>query len=124
MTELAANTELCLWCNQAAIGSHHGCYHHDPDFADQRKATASHAAKSKGNAELRKLKAEVREIITDVKAGNRDRTDATAIFQGYRVMRDLIELERRIKETDELAGDIQAIREQMDKDRTEQRYGY
>jgi hypothetical protein len=46
-----------------------------------------------------------------VKAGKRNRNDATAIFQGYRVMRDLIELERRVKETDELAADIQAIKE-------------
>src|SRR5215218_9225916 len=114
MDESAANTDICLWCDAAAIGSHHGCYHHDPDFADIRRERASKAAKSKGNAELRRLKTEVKAIIAEVKAGTRDRNDATAIFQGYRVMRDLIELERRIKETDELAADIAAIREQVE----------
>src|SRR5829696_4407088 len=114
MQTLPANTNICLWCNNAATGSHGGCYHHDPDYEDLRSARASQAAKAKGNAELRTLKAEVKEIIADVKAGNRDRNEATAIFQGYRVLRDLIELERRIKETDELAADIAAIREQVE----------
>jgi hypothetical protein len=113
MTELAAKTELCLWCNNAATGSHGGCYHHDPDYEDLRSGRASQAAKSKGNAELRKLKAEVKAVIDGVKAGTRDRNDATAIFQGYRVLRDLLELERRVKETDELAVDIQAIRQEL-----------
>jgi hypothetical protein len=113
MQELAANTELCLWCNQAAIGSHHGCYHHDPDYAEQRKATASKAAQSKGNAELRKLKTDVRSVITELKSGELDRNVGTAMLQGYRVMRDLIELERRVKETDELAADIAAIKERV-----------
>jgi hypothetical protein len=42
------------------------------------------AAKSKGNAELRKLKAEVKGVIAEVKAGTRDRNDATAIFYSGR----------------------------------------
>jgi hypothetical protein len=111
MDEYAANTNLCLWCNNAAIGSHGGCYHHDPDYEDLRSARASTAAKSKGNAELRKLKAEVREIITDLRSGALDRNVGTSMLQGYRVLRDLIELERRIKETDELAVDIATIKE-------------
>jgi hypothetical protein len=116
MDEFAVNPGVCLWCDNPAVGSHHGCYHHDPDFADLRSERASRAAKSKGNAELRKLKAEVRDVIAEVKAGTRDRNDATAIFQGYRVLKDFIELERRIKETDELAADIQHMREQMERD--------
>jgi hypothetical protein len=111
MDEFSVKTGVCLWCENPAVGSHHGCYQHDPDFADLRRERASKAAKSKGNAELSKLKAEVQEVIADVKAGKRNGNDATAIFQGYRVMRDLIELERRVKETDELAADIQAIKE-------------
>ena len=116
MDEYPANTALCLWCNNAATGSHGGCYHHDPDYEDLRSGRASHAAKSKGNAELRKLKAEVRDVIAELKSGALDRNVGTAMLQGYRVMRDLIELERRVKETDELAADIQAIKEHVEHD--------
>jgi hypothetical protein len=114
MDEFSANTGICLWCEQPAEGSHHGCYHHDPDFAELRRERASRAAKSKGNAELRKLKAEVKGVIAELRAGEMDRNVGTAVLQGYRVMRDLIELERRIKETDELARDIAAIKEQVE----------
>jgi hypothetical protein len=116
MSDFPVTTDVCLWCENPASGSHHGCYHHDPDFADLRRQRASKAAKSKGNAELRRLKAEVREIIAEVREGTRDRNDASAIFQGYRVLKDFIELERRIKETDELAADIQHMREQIERD--------
>ena len=113
MDDFPANANICLWCNNPAIGSHGGCYHQDEDFAELRKDRASTAAKSKGNAELRKLKAEVKAVIDEVKAGKRDRNEATAIFQGYRVMRDLVELERRVKETDELAKDLAEIKEML-----------
>ena len=97
MDDFTVGMGICLWCNNPAIGSHHGCYHHDEDYAELRKARASTAAKAKGNSELRRLKAEVREIISDLRAGELDRNVGASILQGYRVMRDLIELERRVK---------------------------
>jgi len=48
-----------------------------------------------------------------VKSGTRDRNDATAIFQGYRVLKDLIELERRVKETDQLAAELKQLQEEL-----------
>lgn len=114
MREYTANANICLWCNNAATGSHGGCYHHDPDYEDLRSARASSAAKAKGNSEIRKLKAEVRELIAELKSGEVDRNVGTALLQGYRVLHALIELERRIKETDELAADIAKIREELE----------
>jgi len=114
MEEFTLDMGTCLWCEQPATGSHHGCYHHDPDFAELRKQRASTAAKSKGNAELRKLKGEVRGLIADIRSDSVDRNVGTAMLQGYRVLHSLIELERRIKETDELAAEIAAIKETVE----------
>jgi hypothetical protein len=111
----AINTD-CTTCLAYAEGVRGPCYLHAPERAEERRRNTSKAAKSKGNAELRKLKAEVKTVIDEVKAGKRDRNDATAIFQGYRVMRDLVELERRVKKTDELAAEIAAIKEQVEHD--------
>jgi hypothetical protein len=106
--------EDCTTCIAYAEGLRGPCYLHSPERAEERRRNNSKAAKSKANAELRRLKAEVREIIAEVREGTRDRNDATALFQGYRVMRDLIELERRIKETDELAQELAELKEQVE----------
>jgi hypothetical protein len=116
MDEYTVSTGTCLWCSAAAIGSHHGCYHHDPDFAELRSERASKAAKAKGNAEIKQLKTQVRGLIEEIKAGGVDRNVGTAMLQGYRVLHALIELERRIKETDDLAAEIQSIKDQVEHD--------
>ena len=114
MDEMPANDSNCTMCLDYAEGVREKpCYLHSPERAQERHYNTSKAAKSKTNAEIRKLKAEVKQIIGEVKKGARDRNDAIACFQGYRVLRDLIELERRIKETDELAKDINHLRETL-----------
>ena len=46
----------------------------------------------------------------DVKTGELDRNDAAVMIQGYRVLKDLIALERQVKETDELAAEIEELK--------------
>jgi hypothetical protein len=100
-------------CQRIASGYSNYCHAHDPAYAEERHANASKAAQAKGNAELRRLKREVHGVIADIKAGRRDRNDGTAILQGYRVLRELIELERRVLETDELARGIEELKEAL-----------
>src|SRR5215217_943307 len=108
MDEFPANTNNCTVCIAHAEGLRGPCYLHSPKRAEERRENNRKAAKSKPNAELRTLKKEVKALIAEVKAGKRDRNDAVACFQGYRVMRDLIEFEQGIKETDELAEALHA----------------
>jgi hypothetical protein len=56
---------------------------------------ASRAGKSKPTAEVHNLKTEIKAVISDVKAGDLDRNDAAVMIQGYRALRDFMELERR-----------------------------
>jgi hypothetical protein len=86
------------------------CYQHDPANAERRSRSASRAARSKGNREVATLKEEIKSLIMDVKAGELDRNDAAVIIQGYRVLKDLIALERKVKETDELAAEIEELK--------------
>jgi hypothetical protein len=37
------------------------------------------------------------------------------VLQGYRVLKDLVELERKVKATDELAAQVKEIREELDR---------
>jgi hypothetical protein len=97
-------------CTLPANGSHGLCWAHSPEHAERRSRAASKAARSKGNREVVDLKEEIKSVIADVKAGDLDRTDAAVMIQGYRALRDFIELERRVKETAELAAEIEELK--------------
>jgi hypothetical protein len=75
---------------------------------------ASRAGRSKPTAEVHGLKGEIKAVIADVKAGELDRNDAAVMIQGYRALKDFIELERRVKETDELAAEIGELKREYD----------
>jgi hypothetical protein len=56
------------------------CWLHDPARADQHHRHASKAARSKGNKEVAGLKAEIKSVIADVRAGDLDRNDAAVMI--------------------------------------------
>jgi len=97
-------------CTLSAQGSSGMCHLHDPDRADQRHRHASKAARSKGNKEVADLKEEIKAVIADVRAGGLDRNDAAVMIQGYRALKDFIALERQVRETDELAAEIEELK--------------
>jgi hypothetical protein len=105
--ETKANGEPCTLL---ASGPQGLCWAHDPANHEQRRRMASRAARSKGNREVATLKEEIKSLIMDVKAGELDRNDAAVMIQGYRVLKDLIALERKVKETDELAAEIEELK--------------
>jgi hypothetical protein len=97
-------------CTLPAQAPNGMCWLHDPARAEQRHRHASKAARSKGNREVAVLKAEIKDVIASVKVGQLDRNDAAVMIQGYRALKDFIALERRVKETDELAAEIQDLK--------------
>ncbi len=97
-------------CTLPAHASSGMCWLHDPARADERHRHASRAARSKGNKEVATLKEEIKGVIADVKAGELDRNDAAVMIQGYRALKDFIALERQVKETDELAAEIEELK--------------
>jgi hypothetical protein len=101
-------------CTLPANGSHGLCWAHAPENAERRRRAASKAARAKGNREIGDLKEEIKFVISDVKAGDLDRNDAAVMIQGYRALKDFIELERRVKETDELAAQIEELKREYD----------
>ena len=105
--ETKANGELCTL---PANGPQGLCWAHDPANREQRRRMASRAARSKGNREVATLKEVIKSLIMDVKAGELDRNDAAVMIQVYRVLKDLIALERKVKETDELAAEIEELK--------------
>jgi hypothetical protein len=97
-------------CTLPANGSQGFCWAHAPENAEKRRKAASKAARAKGNKEVATLKEEIKAVIADVKAGELDRNDAAVMIQGYRALKDFIALERQVRETDELAAEIEELK--------------
>ncbi len=89
------------------------CWAHAPENAEQRRRQASRAARSKGNREVAILKGEIKSLIQDVRDGSLDRNDAAVMIQGYRALKDFVELERRVHETDDLAREIEELKREQ-----------
>lgn len=97
-------------CGGTATGERGLCWGHDPENAEKRSRQASRAARAKTNKEVREIAAEIRALIAEVKTGEQDRNDAAVMFQGYRTLKDFIELARRVKETDDLEAEIAELK--------------
>jgi hypothetical protein len=85
------------------------CYQHDPERAEERKRNASRGGKSKGNSEISDLKAQLRKLAANVLSGEVERGDAIAVNQILNTRARLIELERKIREQEELEARLEAL---------------
>jgi hypothetical protein len=65
--------------------------------------------KGGGGKEIRDLKRRISEVIDDVLEGSQDRGRAAVAIQGFNALRGVLELERKIKEADELEARIAAL---------------
>jgi len=98
-------------CTLPANGKQGLCWAHDPATAQQRRRRAQRGGRAKGNREVvGLLKEEIKTVIADIRAGGLDRNDAAVMIQGYRALKDFITLERHVKETDELAAEIEELK--------------
>ena len=89
------------------------CWWHDPANADARKQAAARGGKRAGRgrpqAELSDIKRRLSEVIDAVLEGSQDRGRAAVAIQGFNALRAVLEQERKIKETEDLEGRIQAL---------------
>ena len=89
------------------------CWWHDPANAEARKRAAARGGKRAGRgrpqAELSKAKDDIRAVIAGVLVGRIDRGCAAVALQGYNTLLRAIELERKIRETEELEERLAAL---------------
>ena len=102
-------------CTLSATDDNGYCWAHSPVNAEQRRRAASRAGRSKPSREVQAIKASVRDVIAKVERSELERNDAAVMLQGYRVLKDLVELERRVKVTDELAGELTELKEKVER---------
>jgi hypothetical protein len=96
-------------CKAPATGLHGYCWAHDPANAEQRSRMASKAARSKPSRELSGLKAQLQDLTRGVLAGDLETGRAAVANQLINTRLRAIELERKIKEADELEARIASL---------------
>jgi hypothetical protein len=89
-------------CKAPATEPSGWCWAHAPEHASRRSRMASRAAKSKPSREIRDLKKQLEDLAASVLDGTIERGDAVVVNQILNTRARLIELERKVREQDEL----------------------
>jgi hypothetical protein len=92
-----------------ALGPNGLCWAHDPKNSERRRRGQSRGGKGKPTQEIRALKAQLKDLAAGVLKGTVDRGNAVVVNQILNTRARLIELERKVKETDELEERIEAL---------------
>ncbi len=96
-------------CTLPAVGREGLCWAHDPKNAEKRRKGQSRGGRGKPTTEIRALKTQLDDLAAGVLAGTVDRGNAVAVNQILNTRARLIELERKVKETEELEERIEQL---------------
>ena len=107
------NGELCRCV--AARGSDF-CPAHDPARKEARHRNASKAARSKPGREIKDLKAQLESLAKDVLKKSVEPKVGAVVNQILNTRARLIEVDRKLRETEELARELEELREMVERD--------
>jgi hypothetical protein len=93
------------------------CWWHDPANADKRRRAASKGGRGGASREIRDLKKRILEVVDAVLEGSQDRGRAAVAIQGLNALRGVLELERKVRELDELEARIEELEQDGQKGR-------
>jgi hypothetical protein len=96
-------------CTLPANGPQGLCWAHDPKNAEKRRRGASRGGRGKGRRDLASVKAQLQEMADKVLLGEQDRSAAAVAGQLLNIKLRAIEVERKVKETEELEERIEAL---------------
>jgi BMFP domain-containing protein YqiC len=96
-------------CERIVGASQRYCYAHDPARSEERRRNASRGGKSRANGEITDLKKQLKELAEGVLTGDVGRSEAAVVNQILNTRARLIELERKIREQEELEARLEAL---------------
>ncbi len=99
-------------CEVVVSGEQPYCYHHDPATAEKRKRVASKGGRSKPNREILEIKNHLKELTLEVLSGKVSTAPYAVANQLINTRLRAVELERKVREQDELLERIERLEEQ------------
>lgn len=106
-------------CKGVATAGATLCYSHDPARAEERSRNARKAGRAGGNgrssgsSETAEAKRWIRGLVAKLLTGEVERDTATAAFMGLNTLARYIELENKLKLTEEIEERLQALESQQ-----------
>ena len=85
------------------------CYQHDPARSQERKRNASKGGRSKGNPKVARLDKQLEDLAADTLEGKVERGVAAVVNQIINTRARLVELERKLREQEELEARLEAL---------------
>ncbi len=99
-------------CERIVGASQRYCYAHDPARAEARKRNASKGGRSKPNREILDIKNHLKELTLEVLSGDVATAPYAVANQLINTRLRAVEVERKIREQDELLERIERLEEQ------------
>jgi hypothetical protein len=96
-------------CTLPANGQHGLCWAHDPKNAERRRRGASRGGKAKANREIPAIKARLEDLTERVLSGDLETGRAAVANQLINTRLRAIEIERKIREAEELEARLEAL---------------
>ena len=109
MAQCRATKRDGLRCTQPVTAANGLCWAHDPANAEKRRRMASRAGSSKGGGEIAELRAQLKRLAADALSGDVERGVAAVVNQILSSRIRLVELERKIREQEELEERLAAL---------------
>ncbi len=109
MARCAGTTRDGRQCTTIVKPPNEYCYQHDPARSEERRRNAARAGRSSGSREIRDLKKRISDVVDGVLDGSQDKGKAAVAIQGLSALKGVLELERKIRETDELEARIEQL---------------
>lgn len=89
------------------------CFNHDPARSEERRRNAARAGRSSGGGEIKAISGEVKALIEEVRRGDLATGRAAVMIQGYNCLLRAEEAARRVRETEELAAQVEELRREL-----------
>jgi hypothetical protein len=101
-------------CTAVVTAPNSYCYHHSPGTAEKRRRNASRGGKSKPSKDIHAVRAQLQMLADGVLAGSVDRADAGTVGQLLNIVLRSIELDRRLRETEDLEQRLSELEEALE----------
>jgi hypothetical protein len=98
-------------CERVVPVSQKFCYSHDASRREDRRASASKAARSKLSSEIVAIRSEIRQIMADIRSGDLNRGDGAVLLQACGLLLKAVSEGRKQSEYDEIRGEMAELRQ-------------
>ena len=110
-------------CKRIVSAEQGYCYSHDPARASERQRNAARGGKAKATGEIGRVKSRLQALADMVAEGRMDRADAAVIGQIWGTYIRAVGMELRVKEFEEVAREVEELREIVEMNKGRGGYG-